>query len=146
MISTLGWILKNFRVHIFRGSISILNCHSKEWIWITSLLCQARSIRTERLASHFCSGRLRKNVFMPKFCRYFQDCSHQATVRWLLHLKHETSGSKSMNKSHIPSNPENNPYVYACIQVKANDKRVRRFGNILAPLSRETKLNMRFQK
>ena len=27
---------------------------------------------------------------------------------------------------------------------KTNDKRVRRFGDILAPLSKETKLNMRF--
>ena len=32
------------------------------------------------------------------------------------------------------------------IQAKTNDRRVRRFGDILAPLSRETKLNMRFQE
>ena len=30
------------------------------------------------------------------------------------------------------------------IQAKTNNRRVRRFGDILAPLSRETKLNMRF--
>ena len=117
MISTQGWILKNFRVHIFRGSISILNCHSKERTWITSLLYKARSTRTKRLASHYCSGRLRKNVFIPKFCTYVQDCSHQATV-----------GQQAMNKSHIPSKPKNNPYLCACIQVKANDKRFRRLA------------------
>ena len=32
------------------------------------------------------------------------------------------------------------------IQAKTNDERVRRFGDILAPLLRETKLNMRFQE
>ena len=32
------------------------------------------------------------------------------------------------------------------IQAKTNDKIVWRFGDILAPLSRETKLNMRFQE
>ena len=32
------------------------------------------------------------------------------------------------------------------IQAKTNDRRVRRFSDILAPLSRETKLNMRFQE
>ena len=31
------------------------------------------------------------------------------------------------------------------IQAKTNDKRVWRFGDILAPLSRETKLNMQLK-
>ena len=32
------------------------------------------------------------------------------------------------------------------IQAKTNDRRVRRFGDILAPLSRETKLKMRLRE
>ena len=32
------------------------------------------------------------------------------------------------------------------IQVKTNDRKVRRFGNILAPLSRETKLKLRLRE
>ena len=32
------------------------------------------------------------------------------------------------------------------VQAKTSDKRVRHFSDILAPLSRETKLNMRFQE
>ena len=32
------------------------------------------------------------------------------------------------------------------IQAKTNDRKVRRFGYILAPLSRETKLKMRLQE
>ena len=32
------------------------------------------------------------------------------------------------------------------IQAKTNDRRVRRFGDILAPLSRETKLEMRLRE
>ena len=32
------------------------------------------------------------------------------------------------------------------IHADTKDKRVRRFGDILAPLLRETKLNMRFQE
>ena len=32
------------------------------------------------------------------------------------------------------------------IQAKTNDRKVRRFGDILAPLSRETKLKMRLRK
>ena len=32
------------------------------------------------------------------------------------------------------------------IQAKTNDRKVRHFGDILAPLSRETKLNMRLQE
>ena len=32
------------------------------------------------------------------------------------------------------------------IQAKTNDRKVRRFGDILAPLSRETKLKMRLRE
>ena len=32
------------------------------------------------------------------------------------------------------------------IQAKTNDRKVRRFGDILAPLSRENKLKMRLQE
>ena len=40
----------------------------------------------------------------------------------------------------------NMKFIVKFIQARTNDKRVRRFGDILAPLSRETKLNMRFQE
>ena len=37
-------------------------------------------------------------------------------------------------------------FIDKYIHAKTSDKRVRRFGDILAPLSRKTKLNMRLQE
>ena len=74
----------------------------------------------------------------PLFLLLHKHYGCRSFLSWLLPL--------CQNESLCKTNHENLFYLRIHIQAETNDRKVRRFGDILAPLSRENKLKMRLQE